>query len=250
MFVDLGSWPRLTVAALVLGSAACGGFEGSTSPGGVRLVTGQLEPPPASVLSRGQVALQVAAAQLDARESPALVGLVLGASFSPGANGGAPVRFRLALPVEHSHVLFFQVPVDGAGRLGQLVARVRFPRSSTGELGDLIGGRGSEVAVAGELDLGVVKISSARASQGGDLPASFVAVLGEEGSKNPLAQNDVDGDGVPDLDDADDDDDLIPDEGDPDDDGDDIPDDQQTLDALPDGDGDLIPDLFESTPAS
>ena len=90
--MDLGSWPRLTVAAMLLGSAACGGFEGGTSPGGVRLVTGQLEPPPASVLSRGQVALQVAAAQLDARDSPALVSLVLGPSFSPGANGGAPVR--------------------------------------------------------------------------------------------------------------------------------------------------------------
>lgn len=222
--------------------AACGGFETSAPVAGVRLITGQLEPPDPALFTRGQVALQLAAAELDAREEPALVSLVLGAAFNPSAQSGDPTRFRLAVPADRSFVLFFQVPVDNGVRLGRLAARVRFPRGASGDLTDLVGGRGSDTGLSTDLDLGVVKIAASGTSETG---VSYVAVLGEDRSINPLAQNDVDGDGVPDVDDADDDDDLIPDEGDTDANGDDIPDEAQTLDALPDDDADLTPDLFE-----
>jgi len=235
--------PLVRALPLLLLAAACGGADPGAAPDGVRVVTGRLLPPDAALFSRMQVALQFAAVALDARESSPLVDLHVGPAFNPGANGGQPVTFNLALPADQTFVLFFQVPVDSGQRLGRLAARITFAKNGAGDLATLLPGRLSDGGPVSDLDLGVVNIESVRASEGMD--GSHVATLGSGGSSNPLAQNDVDGDGVPDVDDADDDDDLVPDEGDTDANGDDVPDDQQTLEALQDDNANDVPDLFE-----
>jgi hypothetical protein len=244
------------LAALCLAAplaAACGPtFDGSAAPPPEhRVVTGRLVPPTQAELSRQPVALQLAAVSIDARESEPVRSFEVSRAFSPAANGGRPVSFSLALPYERSYVLVLQVPVDGAPRLGQLVARLRFPRSASGEIGDVLSGRAPGVdGPMSDLDLGTVKITSLAPSNpddGLDPRLRNVVLLGEGEAANPLAINDADGDGTPDLDDADDDDDLIPDSGDDDANGDGVPDGMQGFSALAgfDADGDGIPDAFD-----
>lgn len=241
------------VACGVAGGAACGGtFDGdATTPVGHRLITGRLVPPTQSELTRQPVALQLAAASIDARLDPPIVSFSASVPFSPSSNAGQPVRFRLSVPSDQSFILLFQVPVDGREGLGQMVSRVRFARSSAGDLTDLVSGRSADLGVpARDLDLGVVKIEGSAASNGtsGASPlAGNVVLLGEGDAINPLGLNDTDGDGTPDIDDADDDNDLVPDEVDDDANGDQIPDASQVFDALShlDTDLDQIPDIFQ-----
>ncbi|MCK6548732.1 hypothetical protein L6R52_23005 [Myxococcota bacterium] len=246
-----------TAATLALALTACGGAFGEPTPRaeGQRLVTGALTPPDASTFSRRPVALELAAARLDARGEDPVLAFVAGPAIDPSSNGGRPVAFRVALPTDASFVLFFQVPVEGPGRVGQLVAPIRFTRDASGVLTDLLGGRsgGSETPLA-DVDLGVVDITVATGpgsakvcDEAEGCTFTHQVIAGEGGSVNPLAINDTDGDGTPDLDDDDDDDDLIPDRADDDANGDALPDAAQTLDALTDGDADGTPDRFEAS---
>ena len=242
--------PALVASAL--GTACTGGFDGEPlPPDGSRLISGRLEPPAPELLSRRQVALQLVAISIDAREEQPVRDFSVGVPFNPSGEGAEPSTFRIAVPTDRSVALFFQVPVDSGRDLGQLVARVRFAANASGELTDLISGRTRNAPELRDLELGIVKITRPGASQPGDGEGRIgenVVILGEDASINPLAVNDIDGDGVPDLEDADDDDDLIPDEGDLDANGDDIPDESQSLAALGDEDGDSIPDLLEPAP--
>lgn len=244
---------RRSIAITALSVVACGGFDGEGQrPEGVRVISGKLAPLDPTVLGPRQVALQLAAARLDAREPAPLVELLSGTPFNPAGEGTAPASFRLALPTDRTYVLIFQVPVgDGSGP-GQIAGRVRFSASPGGPLTDLLSGRTRDAPVLRDLDLGVVKITRPAASEGADGSSRIgdnVVILGEGESIHPLAGNDIDGDGVPDLEDPDDDDDLIPDEGDLDANGDDIPDQSQSLDALPDDDGNGVPDAMQPQPS-
>lgn len=235
--------PSLVTLLLALASlgVACGGFEGEgMRPEGIRVVSGRIVPPDPRVLSRGQVALQLAAVSIDAREDAPVRAFAAGSAFNP-AEGGS---FRIALPTDHAFVLLFQVPKTSAPEPGTLVARIRFPKNAGGELGDILGAKAQNAPDLADLDLGTVEISRTQLS-GGNGPADNIVLLGEKQSKNPLAVQDSDGDGVPDKDDPDDDDDLIPDEGDDDANGDGVPDRLQSLDSLADEDGDRVPDALE-----
>ncbi len=133
---------------------------------------------------------------------------------------------------------------QGQSGLGRLVARFRFPADGSGASTDLLSAPLPGVP-APDLELGTVKITTSRAVEG-DREA-FVLFDGTT-DRNPLGQNDVDGDGAPDLEDADDDADFIPDEGDLDGDGDGIPNADQGFDVLlaMDQDGDHVPDALDN----
>lgn len=239
----------LLIGLLVL--TGCEGFSGSDSPAeGKRLIQGELMPPdPGLFTGRNHLAFELVAAVLDARQEDPLIGFAPGTPFSPSSNSGQPVTFRIALPVDQTFVLFFQAPVEGSRGVGQLVAPLRF-EDGTGTLTDVLPGRtGDAVAPPIDLDLGVVEITLASdtvCDEGENCARTYQVLLGEEGSRNPLATTDADGDGTPDLDDTDDDGDLIPDEADDDANGDGTPDQFQTLDALADFDGDGVPDRFQA----
>jgi len=242
---------KTQLCALLLAFCACNNdFDGTgETPEGQRLVTGRLVPPAPMDLSRRPIALQIAAAAIDAREEEPIRAFVVSPPFNPAGNGGRPVSFRIGLPIERSFILFLQVPVDASNRIGELVARFRFPRSASGELADVLSGRLPTLSTPlADLDLGVVQITGADPSPGASPLAGNVVLLGEGTAINPLALNDTDGDGSPDFDDPDDDNDLVPDEGDDDANGDGVPDAQQTFDALRhlDENGDQIPDVFQS----
>jgi len=234
----------LILAAVLPLLFACGGFDGDDTPAeGRRLVTGQLVPPDASVFQKQHFALELVAASLDARAEDPLMSFVPGTSFSPSANGGLPVRFRIALPTNTSYVLFFQTPIEGTGGVGHLVAPMRYDAGARG-LTDVLSGRtGDSMVPLGDIDLGVVEIQVASSGS----PPTYQVILGEDSSMNPLSSSDADGDGTPDLDDGDDDNDLIPDDADEDANGDQIPDLFQSLDALADFDENGIPDRFQAT---
>ncbi len=232
-------------AVFVLGLAClglgCSGFDGEgMRPDGIRVVSGRIIAPDPRVLFRGQVALQLAAVSIDAREDAPVRAFAAGTAFNP-AEGGS---FRIALPSDHAFVLFFQVPKTSAPEPGTLVARFRFPKNAGGDLGDVLGAKAQNAPDLADLDLGTVEISRPQLS-GGNGPADNIVLLGEKQSKNPLSVQDSDGDGVPDKDDPDDDDDLIPDDGDDDANGDGVPDRLQSLDSLADEDGDRVPDALE-----
>jgi hypothetical protein len=232
-------------------AAGCGAFGGSDRPGeGNRLVSGRLTPPDAGTFARQPLALELVAASLDTRAEEPLLRFIPGIPFSPSANGGQPVTFRLAIPADETFVLFFQAPVEGTGGIGHLIAPLRFARDASGTLTDLSSGRveGGNAPLL-DVDLGVVEIGVASDTVGCESETcsrTYQVVLGEGASKNPLGVIDTDGDGTPDLDDADDDGDLIPDEADDDANGDGVPDQFQTLDALADFDDDGVPDRFQS----
>ncbi|MFO0726848.1 MAG: hypothetical protein U1E65_23890 [Myxococcota bacterium] len=230
-------WLLLAVFAL----AACNGFEGgNTKPDGVRILSGRIVPPDPTLLSRGQVALELAAASVDASQESPVRAFAAGLSFNP-ADGSS---FRIALPSDHAFVLFFQVPRTSAPEPGTLVARLRFPKNAAGDLTDILPAKGENAPDLQDIDLGTVEITRP-ANASGNQAADNVVLLGEKQSKNPLAAQDSDGDGVPDKDDPDDDDDLIPDEGDDDANGDGVADRFQSLDSLADMDGDRVPDALE-----
>ncbi len=238
------SWVPLLVAITACGSDE---FEGAAGPPtGHRLITGAITPPSASDLAQSTVALQVAAVAIDARQPQPFTAFKVSPAFDPGANGGLPVSFSMALPVDTSFMLYLQVPVGGREGLGTLVARMRFATDDSGALTDVINGRAVGVSTPlASLELGTMKISADSTSNGG--LAENVVLLGEGGSVNPLALNDADGDGSPDLSDPDDDGDLIPDDVDDDANGDGIPDASQGYDSLRDRDanGDRVPDPFQ-----
>ena len=237
------------IAALAL--AGCDGqsFDGAGGPpAGQRLITGAIRPPSASDLAQSTVALQVAAVSIDARETQPFTAFSVSPAFDPAANGGLPVAFRMALPVDRAFMLYLQVPSGGREGLGTLVARMRFAKDDTGALTDVLNGRALGVTTPlASLDLGTMKITAAAPSNAAGGLGENVVLLGEDESVNPLSLNDADGDGTPDLDDADDDDDLIPDAADDDANGDGLPDAVQGYDALRDRDdnGDRIPDPFQ-----
>jgi hypothetical protein len=230
----------------------CGSFDGSDEVGdGRRLVVGALVPPGEDVLGRQQVALELVAASLDARGAEPITLFAKGVPFSPSANGGRPVRFRLAIPADQSVSLFFQTPIEGAGGIGAMLAPVRFSAGGARSLTDILPGRKSPSAVAlPDLDLGTVAIELATSASVncGEAACSptFQVTLGDGASLNPLASTDADGDGSADLADSDDDGDLIPDEIDPDADGNDVPDQFQSFDSLADGDANGVPDRFQA----
>lgn len=236
--------------ALALLPACAGGFSGEIEPEeGTRVISGKLEQPDPEVLARRQVALQLAAIGIDAREDPPIGALYTGVPFNPAGEGIAPSTFRIAVPTDRAVVLFFQVPTDSTRGAGQLAARVRFAEGASGDLTDILSGRTRNAPSLRDIDLGLVKITRPPSSEPGEDGARIgdnVVVLGDGESINPLSINDIDGDGVPDLEDADDDDDLTPDEGDLDANGDHIPDQEQSLDALADEDDDRVPDLLEN----
>jgi hypothetical protein len=242
----------LLVFVLASSSACAGGFSGEiTPPEGTRVVSGKLDPVDPEVLSRSQVALQLVAVAIDAREEAPIREVVVGVPFNPAGDGASPSTFRIAIPTDRSVALFFQVPIDSGRGIGQLAARVRFAKNGSGDLTDVLSGRTRNAPTLLDLDLGRVKITAPSASQPGEGGARIgdnVAILGEGESANPLSINDIDGDGTPDLEDSDDDDDLIPDDGDQDANGDDIPDLEQSLEALTDSDDDSVPDVLEAQP--
>ena len=83
------------------------------------MVTGLLKTPTGDLFQKNQVALELVAASLDAGEVEPLLSFVPGVPFNPASNGVEPVRFRLALPTDRAHVMFFQIPVQAAGGVGQ-----------------------------------------------------------------------------------------------------------------------------------
>lgn len=237
-----------------LGLAACAEFDGEDTPeAGRRLITGRLQPPSEAVFGRQQVALELVGVALDARAEEVVVAFARGVAFSPSANAGQPVTFRLAIPEDTTMSLYFQAPVEGAGGIGSLVAPVRFERG--GGLGstDLLPGRsGDSTAPIPPIDLGVVTLSVATrptsCGTGGACSPTYQVLVGEGDTINPLAVTDTDGDGTNDLTDPDDDGDLVPDDLDPDADGNGVPDQFQSLDSLADANGDGIPDRFAAIP--
>lgn len=247
----------LTLAMGLFSLSACGGaFEGGSASVGenMRLVTGAMRTPEPATFQKYPLALQLVGVALDARESEPVLAFATGVPFSPSANGNKPVSFRLPLANNRTYALFFQVPGQGTGGRGRLIAPLRFPKSANGSLTDVLSGRtGPSRAPIGRIDLGIVDVTVQTSSPSDMVPAEGGArarlhevLLGEGDSINPLTVNDTDGDGTDDLDDSDDDNDLTPDEVDADANGDGVPDVDQSLSALADTDADGIPDLFQS----
>ncbi|MBI4818769.1 MAG: hypothetical protein HY791_21040 [Deltaproteobacteria bacterium] len=236
---------RFLAVASALVVSACGAFGEPSAPvEGERLISGRLVPPSPADVGPTVIALEPLALALDARADPKIALVRRGEAFNPAANGGEPVAFRLSLPSDRTFLLLFQTPGQGQSGLGRLVARFRFPADGSGASTDLLSAPLPGVP-APDLELGTVKITTSRAVEG-DREA-FVLFDGTT-DRNPLGQNDVDGDGAPDLEDADDDADFIPDEGDLDSDGDGIPNADQGFDVLlaMDQDGDHVPDALDN----
>lgn len=244
---------RWAVGVLLLGCLGCDGFDGESTPAeGRRLITGRLTPPTEAVFGRQQVALELVGAALDARAEEPITLFAPGISFSPSANAGEAVPFRLSIPEDTSLSLFFQAPVEGPGGIGSLIAPLRFP-NGRGALTDLLPGRSRDSnAPIPSIELGTVRLTIASqpsdSCDGQACSPTYQVLVGEGDSTNPLAVSDSDGDGTVDLDDPDDDGDLIPDDLDPDHDGNDVPDQFQSLDSLSDADGDGVPDRFQAIP--
>lgn len=246
---------RAAAAVIALTTAACGtSFSGSDdlTGEGRRLISGRMRTPDPAIFQRQPIALELVGAALNATEPEPLIAFANGVPFSPAGNGDQPVSFRLALPVDRAFTLFFQVPTDGPNGVGRLIAPVRFAKDASGALTDVLSGRtGASAAPLSDIDLGVVDITVASAP-GSDKVCdetttcvrTYQVIAGDGDSKNPLAVNDTDGDGTPDLDDNNDDNDVTPDDGDEDANGDDIRDDAQTIDALADEDANGLPDRF------
>lgn len=238
-------WVRRRLS-LVVGTllAGCGSF-GEPSPPleGERLLTGRLVSPSAEEIGPTVVALQPLALAVDGRTEEKVILTRQGDAFSPSANGGLPVPFRISVPSDQPFMLLFQTPGQGSVGLGRLVARFRFPKDGSGGLTDVVSAPLPGVP-SPDLELGVVKISLSSAVEG-DREGLVLFDGGED--KNPLGQNDIDGDGSPDVEDADDDADFIPDEGDLDENGDGVPDADQSFDVLlaMDQDGDHVPDVLD-----
>jgi glycosidase len=239
----------------LLGLSACSNsFTGSDDPigEGRRLVTGKMRTPDPAMFQKYPIALELVGASLDAQQPDPLQDFATGIPFSPSGNGDQPVTFRLALTTDRTYALFFQIPAEGTGGIGHLLAPLRFSKDSSGELTDVLSGRtGPSLSPMPSIDLGVIDITVA-SEPGSDKVCdetescvrTYQVVVGEGESKNPLATNDTDGDGTPDLDDNNDDNDVTPDEGDEDANGDGTPDVAQTIDALADDDANGIPDRF------
>jgi hypothetical protein len=252
--------------AVSIAVSACGfGFEDSKGvrPKDGRLVYGKMRPPSPMLFTRQPLALELVAASLDARADEPVLAFYSGTPFSPAANGGLLVSFRLAIPsrrvrsdgssVPATVVMFFQVPVDRGNGIGHLIAPLRFARNASGKLTDLLYGKiGTSAVPMKDLDLGTVEMTLATRPAppaGGTAEATncrptYQVLLGEGESNNPLKINDADGDGIPDFDDPDTNKDMIPDELEVDADQDAVPDVAQSLDALPDGEGCGVPDRF------
>lgn len=244
----------IALFGLFLTSACSNSFTGSDDPigEGRRLVIGKMRTPDPALFQKFPIAMELVGASLDATAPDPLQEFATGTPFSPSGNGDQPVTFRLAIASDRAYALFFQVPVEGAGGVGRLLAPVRFPKDASGALTDVLSGRtGPSQAPMANIDLGVIDITVASEPASDSVcdetescVRTYQVIAGEGESKNPLATNDTDGDGTPDLDDNNDDNDVTPDDGDEDANGDGIPDLAQTIDALADDDADGIPDRF------
>jgi hypothetical protein len=242
---------------LALGLSGCNNIDSSTATQpapGWRLVTGHLNTPDPRLFAKQPLALELVGASLDARARDPVIAFYSGTPVSTASNGREPVTVRLAIPEDHSLVLFFQIPTDGYSGIGQLVAPLRFQRNASGVLTDVIRGRlPTSTVPLKDLDLGVVDITVASgpaldsACSGAGCLRAFQVTLGMGSSSNPLKTNDINGNGVSDYDDPDSNNDFIPDDSEPVSNGEGIPDAAQSLSALPDANMDGIPDRFEST---
>lgn len=241
--------PRVLGFWALAAGAACtgiGGFEGpSERPSGVRVISGELRAPAeGSVAPRDIVGLQLALVEVDTSSGTAsgIRAVYTSPVFDASAELGATTRFSAQVPMNRTVALVFQIPRGSPGGLGRFAASVRFPRRAGGELTDVLPG------ATQDLELGVLEIErgpSAVAPDGSVLAGLPRVRLGEGESKNPLAVNDVDGDGLPDFEDPDLDGDFIPNELDDDADGDGIRDVHQSLDALEDSEGSGVPDVMK-----
>jgi len=140
----------------------CQGFDGESTPAeGRRLITGRLTPPTEAVFGRQQVALELVGAALDARAEEPITLFAPGIAFSPSANAGEAVPFRLSVPDDTTISLFFQAPVEGPGGIGSLVAPLRFS-NGRGSQTDLLPGRSRDSnAPIPAIELGTVTLSVA-----------------------------------------------------------------------------------------
>ena len=246
--------PNLRNATLSLGLLACvsagcggiGGFEGpSERQSGLRVISGEIAAPAQGVLApRDTVGLQLALVEVDTSSGAGsgVRAVYTSAVFDPSAELNQTARFAVAVPILKTLAMVLQIPRGSPGGLGRFGALIRFESRASGELTDVLPG------AAQDIDLGRLEFErgpTVSDSDGVSRPGLPRVRLGEGESKNPLRVNDVDGDGLPDYEDADSDGDFLPNELDPDADGDGIIDVFQSLSSLADAEGSGVPDVME-----